>query len=179
MNDIEIIRCKESGKYHLTIEILLSIVNDDDGVKYIESVFNKLTMWMHENNHSINYKVGLYKIFFEWIGFKDGFDSIEELYGAFKVLVDGFGGNKINENWRVYMRAKNSTNILISEMKLLLPSIRIDVMYYDEDETIFINHNYDDYQQDDVFLERVLDLIDTLYYSNGFYSVSVCYDGRV
>ena len=94
MNDIDITFNRKTKKYHLSVETSLTFNDEEKGAqRYIRRLFTRLTEWCIENNHSTDRKPDLYDIFSDLFeGRSKGYDSIEEMYTAFKVLVDGFCG---------------------------------------------------------------------------------------
>lgn len=92
MNDIDITYNVKTQKYHLSIETLLHFEDCINSSKeYVRSLFDSLTYWMRENNYNTDRQLALHNIFTDYlIGFRDGFDSIEELYASFKVLIEGY-----------------------------------------------------------------------------------------
>lgn len=91
MNDIDITYDKESKKYYLGIETIYDFEDKEDSAKrYIVGLFNELTKWMINSGFDTNYKPLLWEVFTDFLGEHHGFDSVEALYGSFKVLVNGF-----------------------------------------------------------------------------------------
>jgi hypothetical protein len=89
MNDIDVIYDKERNKYNISIETIYQFSNSKDGEKqYIQSLLDKFTEWMNEKKYNTNVHLYLHEVF--TYNIQDGFDSIEDLYTYFKLLVAGF-----------------------------------------------------------------------------------------
>jgi len=76
----------------------------------------------------------------------------------------------------MYELARKSIRKLISEVRKIRPDISFECLFDDVDESILVNHDYKDYENDDVFLQKLVDLIDNLFYDNGFYEISISFD---
>lgn len=94
LNDIDIMRKKDNGKYIIGIETIYTFRNGFEGEKYYMShLLNKFTEWMNQNNYNTELSVHLYDVF-TYKDINSEFDSIEELYTYFKMLVTGFISQK-------------------------------------------------------------------------------------
>lgn len=91
MNDIEIIYYKKENKYGISIETMYSFEDGRNGEKkYIQQLLNQFTEWMIQEGYDINEEVWIYNIFTDGYNINTKFDTIEELYACFKMLVNGF-----------------------------------------------------------------------------------------
>ena len=91
MNDIDIIYDKRNKKYYLGIETIYYFENGIEGERqYIKKLFDKFTEWMKKQNYNVDKQLNIYDVFTKDWNLRSGFDSIEELYTYFKLLVNGF-----------------------------------------------------------------------------------------
>ena len=92
MNDIDLIYLKDEQKYILGVETFVYFDNGyDDEKKYLKELLRRFTDWMIENKYSTDKHLGLCQVFSCGCGVYDThFDSIEEVYAAFKLLVEGY-----------------------------------------------------------------------------------------
>lgn len=91
MNDLEIIYNKKENKYLISIETIYLFTNGIEGEKeYLRCLLNQFTAWMQNQGYNLNVQMGLYDIFTAGINITSKFDTIEELYGCFKLLVNGY-----------------------------------------------------------------------------------------
>ena len=91
MNDIDIVYSTEENKYILGLETIYSFSNGTEGeINYLNSLLDKFTNWMIKNNKDCNYPLRICDLFDVSKGAEKKFDSIEECYAYFKVLVKGF-----------------------------------------------------------------------------------------
>lgn len=88
MNDIELDYLKDKNKYILSLETIFEFENEESKMGYLESRLDAFTKFMIENGYNTEVKPHW------WDAFSDGmnthFDSIEECYGMFKLLVNGY-----------------------------------------------------------------------------------------
>jgi|GEM_PF-2923363 len=90
MNDLDIIYNKKTNKYTIGIETIYSFSNGRKGEQeYIKNLLNKFTEWMLSKGYNINKYISLYDVF-TYKNINSEFDSIEDLYAYFKMLVNGF-----------------------------------------------------------------------------------------
>jgi hypothetical protein len=89
MNDIDVIYDKKRNKYNINIETIYYFPSGKDGERqYIQSLLNEFTNWMNQKKYNTNVHLYLHEIF--TYNIQDGFNSIEDLYAYFKLLVVGF-----------------------------------------------------------------------------------------
>lgn len=97
MNDIDLIYLKDEKKYVLGIETAYLFDNKSGEYKYVEHLLNKFTEFMEQNNYDTSKELDVYEVFTEGININTHFDSIEDAYTAFKMLVNGFCSLKNKE----------------------------------------------------------------------------------
>ena len=85
-NDIGILYDKVKRKYILEIESNYCFQDDEAGNTYLRDLLSELSNWMEFNGYSKNGQIGLLAAF----NMKEKeFDTIEQLYAYFKMLVEG------------------------------------------------------------------------------------------
>ena len=90
MNDFDVIYDKKEKKYFMGVETIYTFSNGIDGEReYLNSILDKFTQWMKDNNYGIERNV-FYELFTAGYNINTHFDSIEVLYATFKCLVKGF-----------------------------------------------------------------------------------------
>lgn len=89
MNDFDLIYHKNIHKYSLSIETIY-MFKENGQYGYMQSLLDEFTKWMELNNYKTNRTLSLHEVFTEGISINTQFDSIEEAYSAFKLLVNGF-----------------------------------------------------------------------------------------
>lgn len=91
MNDIDLIYLKDENKYILGIETYLGFDNEEDKIKYTKWLLDEFTKYMEKNNLDTTRKVSWYYLF-DGVSINNHFESIEECYAMFKLLVNGYCG---------------------------------------------------------------------------------------
>ena len=95
MNDLDIIYNKKTNKYAIGIETIYSFSNGRKGEQeYIKDLLNKFTEWMQSKGYDTNTYIPIYSAF-TYKNINSEFDSIEELYAYFKMLVNGFVSQEV------------------------------------------------------------------------------------
>lgn len=89
MNDFDLIYHKDTNKYSIGIETIY-LFNEEGQYGYIQDMLNEFTKWMNENNYDTTRSFALFKVFTDGISINSKFDSIEEAYAAFKMMVNGY-----------------------------------------------------------------------------------------
>ena len=89
MTDLDLIYHKDEKKYSLSIETSY-MFNENGQYGYMQSLLDEFTIWMVDNNYNINRDFPLFRVFTNGININTKFDTIEETYAAFKLLVNGF-----------------------------------------------------------------------------------------
>lgn len=90
MNDFDITYLKDKQKYILGIETFLCFDGRDDEKEYLTETLKEFTKWMKENNYDTNKKISIYDVFSDGYNINTEFNSLEEAYAMFKLLVTGF-----------------------------------------------------------------------------------------
>lgn len=102
MNDFDIVFNKIERQYYGSIETIYAFQNGIEGtITYLKNILRLFEEWLKENNYNIyitnSYDLyepiepNYYLVFQGWNSFdKTPYDSIEELYFHFKVLVKGY-----------------------------------------------------------------------------------------
>lgn len=88
MNDIDLIYLKDEKKYILGIETIFEFEKEEYKLGYLESCLDAFTKFMVENGYNTEVKPHWWDVFMN--GMNTHFDSIEECYGMFKLLVNGY-----------------------------------------------------------------------------------------
>lgn len=89
LNDLDIIYHKDEKKYSLHVETIY-MFQENGQYGYMQSLLDEFTQWMIKNNYNINRSFPLFKVFTDGISINTKFDSIEEAYAAFKMMVNGY-----------------------------------------------------------------------------------------
>ena len=77
-------------RYMLLNDYLYLFDNKMAEYSYAKYLLDKFTEFMEQNNYDITKEFALYEVFTEGININTHFDSIEDCYAAFKMLVNGF-----------------------------------------------------------------------------------------
>lgn len=88
MNDIDLIYLKDEKKYILGIETIYEFEKEEHKLSYLEGCLDAFTKFMIENGYNTEAKLHWWDIFGN--GMNTHFDSIEECYAMFKMLVNGY-----------------------------------------------------------------------------------------
>ena len=91
MNDLEVFRCKETGQYGLWIEAIYSFTEGKVGEhRYLLYLLEQFTEWMLQNNRCVRSPAWFYNVFLMGSSINSKFDTLEELYANFRMLVNGY-----------------------------------------------------------------------------------------
>jgi hypothetical protein len=90
INDIDICFDEGINKYLLTIKTDYKFSNNKEERIYINSLFENLTKWMKYNKYGTSKQLPMDTVFNKGFLLTDEFASVEDLYAAFKCLVNGF-----------------------------------------------------------------------------------------
>ena len=94
MNDIDLIYLKDEKKYVLGVETVYMFNSKEAEKEYLKTLLDKFTKWMEEQGYNTNSTLNLYddmyKIFSGGININTKFDTIEDAYRTFKLLVNGY-----------------------------------------------------------------------------------------
>jgi hypothetical protein len=88
MNDIDLIYLKDEKKYILGIETIFEFEKEEHKLSYLKSCLDAFEKFMVENGYNTEVKPHWWDVF--GIGMNTHFDSIEECYAMFKLLVNGY-----------------------------------------------------------------------------------------
>ena len=90
MNDIDVIYMKDENKYTVSIETAYRFDDYEQEKGYLKRCLDLFTKFMIENKFNVNEKLFLPNVFsYEW-NINTHFDTIEECYAMFKLLVNGY-----------------------------------------------------------------------------------------
>lgn len=94
MNDFEILYFKGENKYAISVETMISFDDNSDEKEYLENILNRFTKWMVDNGYDINSTLNpygdMYSMFTEGYNINTHFDTIEDAYRVFNILVKGY-----------------------------------------------------------------------------------------
>lgn len=88
MNDIDLIYLKDENKYILGIETIFGFEKEEHKLSYLKGCLDAFTKFMVENGYDTDVKPQWWDVFMS--GMNTHFDSIEECYGMFKMLVNSY-----------------------------------------------------------------------------------------
>lgn len=94
MNDMDLIYLKDEKKYILSVETIYMFNSKETEKEYFKVLLDKFTEWMekqgYDTNSTLNPYGDTYKIFTSGININTHFDTIENAYRTFKLLVNGY-----------------------------------------------------------------------------------------
>lgn len=90
LNDLELIYHKDIQKYTLNVETLYLFKNREARYEYMQNLLDEFTNWMHKYKRSTNREISLCKVFTDGININSEFETIEDAYAIFKMLVNGY-----------------------------------------------------------------------------------------
>lgn len=94
MNDIDLIYLKDEKKYILGIETAYMFNSKEAEKKYFKTLLDKFTEWMEDKGYNTNSILNpygdVYEIFTSGININTEFDTIEDAYRTFKLLINGY-----------------------------------------------------------------------------------------
>ena len=94
MNDFDLIYLKDEKKYILGIETAYKFKDKQSEKEYLQELLNKFTKWMQDNgfntDSSLNSYGDMFEVFTDGININSHFDTIEDAYRIFKLLVNGY-----------------------------------------------------------------------------------------
>lgn len=88
MNDIDLIYLKDEKKYILGIETIFMFDKEEHKLSYLKSCLDAFTKFMVESGYNTEEKPHWWHVFGD--GMNTHFDSIEECYAMFKMLVNAY-----------------------------------------------------------------------------------------
>lgn len=90
MNDIDLIYLKDENKYILGLETMFQFENEEYKIKYLKKCLDAFTKFMVENGYDTEVKPFWMDVFSYGWNMNMNFDSIEDCYAMFKLLVNGY-----------------------------------------------------------------------------------------
>ena len=94
MNDIDLIYLKDEKKYILSVETAYMFNSKEDEKEYFKTLLDKFTKWMEEQGYNTNSTLNtyddMYEIFSGYININTHFNTIENAYITFKLLVNEY-----------------------------------------------------------------------------------------
>lgn len=90
MNDIDLIYLKDENKYILGIETMFMFKEEEYKLNYLKGCLKAFTQFMQENGYITENKPFWMDIFSHGWNINTKFDSIEDCYSMFKLLVNGY-----------------------------------------------------------------------------------------
>ena len=94
MNDIDLIYLKDEKKYILNVETAYMFSSKEAEKEYFKVLLDKFTKRMEEQEYDTNSTLSpygdMYEIFTNGININTHFDTIEDAYRTFKLLVNGY-----------------------------------------------------------------------------------------
>lgn len=88
MNDIDLIYLKDKNKYAFGLETIYDFDDEEYKMDYLERCLDAFTNFMNENGYDTGIKPHWGDVFRN--GINTEFDSIEECYAMFRLLVHGY-----------------------------------------------------------------------------------------
>ena len=94
MNDIDLIYLKNEKKYILGVETAYMFNSKEAEKEYFKTLLDKFTKWMEEQGYNTNSTLNtyddMYEIFSGYININTHFNTIENAYITFKLLVNEY-----------------------------------------------------------------------------------------
>jgi len=90
MNDLDLIYHKDTNKYFISVETIYEFLTPEAKYNYMKNLLDQFTNWMNGNNYNTKKELDLYEVFTEGIDLNTQFNSIEDAYIAFKLIVNGY-----------------------------------------------------------------------------------------
>ena len=90
MNDIDLIYFKDENKYSLGIETIYEFEKEEYKLNYLRDCLDAFTVFMKENGYDTETKPFWIDVFTYGWNMNTHFDSIEDCYATFKMLVNGY-----------------------------------------------------------------------------------------
>lgn len=89
MNDLDLTYLKDKKKYILGVETIYMFKNKNGDKEYMKHLLDIFTKWMIDNNYKIKTPC-LWEVFTYGWNINTEFDTIEDAYAMFKLLVEGY-----------------------------------------------------------------------------------------
>jgi hypothetical protein len=90
LNDIDICYDAKNKEYILSIETIYVFPSREEKKKYYVSLLDGMEKWLGSHGYQFNEEPDQWIVFTQLLGSGGRFDTIQELYATFKVLVKGF-----------------------------------------------------------------------------------------
>lgn len=90
MNDIDLIYLKDENRYILSIETMYGFDTEEHKMEYLKECLDEFTKFMKENGYDTDKKPFWMDVFSYAWNMNTHFDSIEDCYAMFKMLVNGY-----------------------------------------------------------------------------------------
>lgn len=90
MNDIDLIYFKEDDRYLLSLETIYHFEKEEHKIEYLKVCLDKFTEFMKENGYNTETKPFWMDVFSYGWNMNTYFESIEDCYAMFKLLVNGY-----------------------------------------------------------------------------------------
>ena len=90
MNDIDLIYLKDEKKYILGIETMFMFKEEKHKLNYLTGCLKAFTEFMKDNGYNTEIKPFWMDVFSYGWNINTHFDSIEDCYAMFKLLVNGY-----------------------------------------------------------------------------------------
>lgn len=90
MNDIDLIYLKDENKYILGIETIFNFEKEEYKIDYLKRCLDSFTKFMVDNGYNTDVKPFWSEVFSYGWNMNMHFDSIEDCYAMFKLLVNGY-----------------------------------------------------------------------------------------
>ena len=89
MNDLDLIYLKDENKYILSIETIYFFKDKQAKKGYLQGLLDKFTKWMQNNGYNTDSSLDIFEVF-DGININSHFNTIEDAYQTFKLLVNGY-----------------------------------------------------------------------------------------
>ena len=90
LNDIELFYNEHEKKYFFNVKTIYMYDNPSAQYVYLKVLLDEFTKWMNENKYNTTVELPLWRVFSKGIDINTRFNSIEEAYAAFKMMVNGY-----------------------------------------------------------------------------------------
>ena len=90
MNDIDLIYLKDEDKYLFSIETIFQFEKEEYKLDYLKRCLDAFTKFMVENGYNTEVKPFWMDVFSYGWSMNTHFESIEDCYAMFKLLVNGY-----------------------------------------------------------------------------------------
>lgn len=88
MNDIDLVYLKDKNKYVLGVETFYNFEREEDELNYYKRLLDSFTKFMVDNEYDTRKRPFCVSVFA--FNIDSEFDSIEDCYAMFKMLVNGY-----------------------------------------------------------------------------------------